>query len=235
MPSPRSRADRRPGAARAPAATHRRRPGRGAARRAPGRAFCSCSPWCARCCSSSSYFASRSGDDPDTFLGLGASNVALGLSLGGALLFIGIGVIQWARKLMGDARDRRDRHPAASSPEDREETLAALAHGARRVRHRPPAADPQHPARRGRPGRPGRRSSRCATWGRCPATRCSSTIWTKGMRVVRDVVGHPDPGLRARSSATWSTRSPRRCSTADADGEPAARASSSRSRRPSPR
>src|SRR5215831_8161272 len=37
-----------------------------------------------------------------SFLGLGASNLALGGSLGLALLLIGIGAVQWARKLMGD-------------------------------------------------------------------------------------------------------------------------------------
>ena len=63
-------------------------------------------------------------------LGLGASNVALGASLGGALLLIGIGLIQWARKLMGDHEIVEMRHPARSSDEDREETLRVLALGA---------------------------------------------------------------------------------------------------------
>ncbi|MDP2775652.1 MAG: ubiquinol-cytochrome C reductase, partial [Nocardioides sp.] len=48
-----------------------------------------------------SYFTLEIGDNHTTFIGLGASTVALGSCLGGALLFIGIGIIQWARKLMG--------------------------------------------------------------------------------------------------------------------------------------
>ena len=44
-----------------------------------------------------SYFAFTVGDDPDTFLGLGSSTLFLGLTLGIALLAIGIGLIQWAR------------------------------------------------------------------------------------------------------------------------------------------
>ena len=70
------------------------------------------------------------GAEVKTIFGLGASNVALGSSLGGALLFIGIGLIQWARKLMGDHEIVEMRHPAASPPEDREATLAALSLGA---------------------------------------------------------------------------------------------------------
>src|SRR5262249_4331321 len=47
-----------------------------------------------------------------------------------ALLFIGFGLIQWARKLMGDHEIVEMRHPARSSDEDREETLRVLALGA---------------------------------------------------------------------------------------------------------
>ena len=71
------------------------------------------------------YFALDIKDgDQETIGGLGASNVALGVSLGLALLFIGIGIIQWARKLMADVEIIEYRHPAVSSPADREETLA---------------------------------------------------------------------------------------------------------------
>ncbi|HSX66632.1 ubiquinol-cytochrome c reductase iron-sulfur subunit [Nocardioides sp.] len=65
----------------------------------------------------------------DTFLGFGASNLFLGLSLGFALLFIGVGVIQWSRKLMGDHEISELRHPAASDESDREKVLADLALG----------------------------------------------------------------------------------------------------------
>jgi ubiquinol-cytochrome c reductase iron-sulfur subunit len=73
-----------------------------------------------------SYFAV--GKD-DTIGGLGAQNLTLGLSLAGALLFLGIGVIQWARKLMADFEIVEYRHPAGSSDEDRAVTLAALDQG----------------------------------------------------------------------------------------------------------
>ena len=43
------------------------------------------------------------------------------MTLGLALLLIGIGAIQWARKLMSDAEIVEMRHPARSSDEDREE------------------------------------------------------------------------------------------------------------------
>ncbi|HEX8780891.1 MAG TPA: ubiquinol-cytochrome C reductase, partial [Nocardioides sp.] len=75
------------------------------------------------------YFTLEVGDEWDTFLGLGASTLALGTALGFALLFIGIGVIQWARKLMGDHEIVEMRHPAASSEDDRAATLEALATG----------------------------------------------------------------------------------------------------------
>ena len=73
-----------------------------------------------------SYFTFDVGDDWDTFMGMGSSNVALGVTLGLALLLIGVGVIQWARKLMGDQEISELRHPATSSPEDRASALAAL-------------------------------------------------------------------------------------------------------------
>ena len=73
-----------------------------------------------------SYFVFEVGDNPDTIGGLGASNVALGGFLGLALLLIGIGAIQWARKLMGDHEIVEMRHPSASSDEDRDEALAAF-------------------------------------------------------------------------------------------------------------
>jgi ubiquinol-cytochrome c reductase iron-sulfur subunit len=49
------------------------------------------------------YFAFDIGDNPDTLLGWGLSNLTLGLTLGLALVLIGVGIIQWARKLMNGA------------------------------------------------------------------------------------------------------------------------------------
>ncbi|HET6940152.1 MAG TPA: Rieske 2Fe-2S domain-containing protein [Nocardioides sp.] len=149
-----------------------------------------------------SYFVFdvNGGANVDTFGGLGASNVALGVTLSLALLFIGIGLIQWARKLMGDHEIVEMRHPARSSDADREETLRVLALG----------ADESGIARR-----PLVRNSllgavtvllapavvllkdlgptnRDVTEQQpYPGAGLEHTVWEKGMRVVRDVVGTP--------------------------------------------
>jgi ubiquinol-cytochrome c reductase iron-sulfur subunit len=145
------------------------------------------------------YVTLEIGEDTQTFLGFGASNLALGTTLGGSLLFIGIGIIQLARKLMGDHEIVEMRHPAASSPEDREATLAALALGldesalGRRplVRNsllgavglvalapivllRDLGPTPNQVADSGEPG-----------------AGLANTVWAKGVRVVRDVIGTP--------------------------------------------
>jgi ubiquinol-cytochrome c reductase iron-sulfur subunit len=76
------------------------------------------------------YFTIDIGDNWETFGGLGASTLALGLTLGAAMLLIGVGIIQWARKLMGDHEIVEMRHPARSPDEDRETVLASLKLGA---------------------------------------------------------------------------------------------------------
>ena len=76
-----------------------------------------------------SYFAFHVGSDWATIGGLGASNVALGVTLGGALLCVGIGIIQWARKLMGDHEIVEYRHSASSSEADRQETVSMVMTG----------------------------------------------------------------------------------------------------------
>ena len=50
----------------------------------------------------------------------------MGLTFGLALLFIGLGAVQWARKLMDDEELIDYRHPAASSEEDRTYMLTEL-------------------------------------------------------------------------------------------------------------
>ena len=146
------------------------------------------------------YFTFEIGEDADTVAGLGASNVALGAALGGALLFIGIGLIQWARKLMGDHEIVEMRHPARSSDEDREETLRVLALGADEsgIARRPLVRNsllgavgvllapvvvmlrdlgPTH--------------NQVAKEQPYPGAGLEKTVWDEGMRVVRDVVGTP--------------------------------------------
>ncbi|MGA8247316.1 MAG: Rieske 2Fe-2S domain-containing protein [Nocardioides sp.] len=76
-----------------------------------------------------SYFVFKIGDHPSTFGSLGASNVALGVCLAVTLLGMGAGMIQWARKLMGDHEIVEMRHTASSPPEDREATIGILQTG----------------------------------------------------------------------------------------------------------
>ena len=140
------------------------------------------------------------GAEVTTVLGLGASNVALGTSLGLALLLIGIGMIQWARKLMGDHEIVEMRHPARSSDEDREETLRVLALGAEEsgIARRPLVRN----SLLGAVGvllAPvvvllrdlGPTPNQVADDADYPGAGLANTVWDTGMRVVRDVVGTP--------------------------------------------
>lgn len=137
-----------------------------------------------------SYLTFKIGDQWDSTLGLGASNVSLGLTLGGALLLIGAGIIQWARKLMGDHEMVEMRHPAASSQEDRDATVAALQAGLEEsgIGRRPLIRNSLlgSVALLGAPA-----VLLLRDLGPLPGDKLKSTIWTKGMRVVRDVVGTP--------------------------------------------
>jgi len=141
-------------------------------------------------------------DKGDTIAGLGAQNVTLGLSLAGALLFIGTGIIQWARKLMADQEIVEYRHPAASSEEDRAATVAALQAGLEEsgIGRRPLVRNSllgavgllgvpaivllrdlgPLPSEVG----PGKKHD-------YPGAGLEHTLWDKGMRVVRDVIGTP--------------------------------------------
>jgi ubiquinol-cytochrome c reductase iron-sulfur subunit len=138
------------------------------------------------------YIVFQIGDSQshDTIFGLGASNVTLGLTLGGALLFIGIGIVQWARKLMGDHEMVELRHSAASSPEDRAATLAALDAGIDEsgIGRRPLVRNTLlgSIALLGLPT-----IVLLRDLGPLPGDSLEHTIWDKGMRVVRDVLGTP--------------------------------------------
>ncbi|MDN5726767.1 MAG: Rieske (2Fe-2S) protein [Propionibacteriales bacterium] len=58
-----------------------------------------------------------------------AQHVGLGLTLGIAVLSIGVGAVHWARQLMNDEEIVEERHPAHSSDEDRNATLAEIDKG----------------------------------------------------------------------------------------------------------
>ncbi len=123
-----------------------------------------------------------------TLLNSSAMNLTLGVSLGGALLLIGIGAIQWAKKLMDDHEIVEMRHPSASSPEDRREALAALDVGAaesgfgRRTMIRNSLLGAM--AALGLPA-----VVLLRDLGPLPGDAAEKTVWTKGMRVVNDVSG----------------------------------------------
>jgi quinol---cytochrome c reductase iron-sulfur subunit len=136
------------------------------------------------------YFAFPVGDDPKIILGYGANNVALGVTLGLALLCIGIGAIQWARKLMSDVEIVEMRHTAKSSDADRDEAIAAFNQGV---------------SDSGIGRRPLIRNSLLGAVGTIllpaivvlrdlgplPGDKLAHTVWRKGMRLVNDVAGTP--------------------------------------------
>jgi ubiquinol-cytochrome c reductase iron-sulfur subunit len=137
-----------------------------------------------------SYFVFKIGDDPTEILGFGASNVALGVTLGLALLCIGVGMIQWARKLMSDHELVEFRHPGASSDEDRTDTVAILQTGLEEsgIGRRPLIRNSLFGAM-GALGLVAILPLR--DLGPLPGDKLFHTVWKKGMRVVQDVSGTP--------------------------------------------
>jgi ubiquinol-cytochrome c reductase iron-sulfur subunit len=128
-------------------------------------------------------------DKDQTFLGWSAMNFTLGATLGGAMLLMGIGIIQWAKKLMGDHEMVELRHPAGSSAEDRADTLKDLNDGINES---------------GFGRRPMIRRSLFLSMGALALPTVillrdmgplpyghKNTVWKKGMRVVNDVAGTP--------------------------------------------
>ena len=139
------------------------------------------------------YFAFEVGDNWDTFAGMGASTVSLGVTLGMSLLLIGIGIIHLARKLMSDVEIVEMRHPAASPPEDREATIQALNDGLDEagIGRRPLVRNTMLGAV-GVLGLPAVVLLRdLAPGDELDISKLAHTIWEPGMRLVRDVVGTP--------------------------------------------
>lgn len=138
------------------------------------------------------YFSFEIGDlrETDTFMGMGASNLFLGLTLGGVLLGIGVGIIQWARKLMADQEIAELRHPATSSDEDRAVTLQALTDGLDEsgIGRRPLIRNTLLGAL-GFMGVPLVVALRDLGPNDMSPSRLETTFWEPGMYVVRDVIG----------------------------------------------
>ena len=139
------------------------------------------------------YFSFEVGDNWDTFAGMGASTVSLGVTLGMTLLFIGIGIIHLARKLMADHEIIEMRHPASSPAEDREATIQALNDGLGEagIGRRPLVRNTMLGAV-GVLGLPAVVLLRdLAPGSALDIGKLAHTIWEPGMRLVRDVVGTP--------------------------------------------
>lgn len=139
------------------------------------------------------YFSFEVGDNWDTFLGMGTSTLALGVTLGLSLFLIGAGIIHWARKLMADVEMVEMRHAAASPAEDREATVAALNDGLEEsgIARRPLIRNTLLGAV-GFLGLPTVVLLRDLAPGNAlDVSKLATTIWEPGMRLVRDVVGTP--------------------------------------------
>lgn len=121
------------------------------------------------------------------------SNIALGVTLGLALFLIGIGAIQWAKKLMPDVEMVQERHSLESTPDEQAGAVAAIEAGTEES------------------GIGRRKLIRNSLLGAVallplpivfilgdlgplspnPARVRASTIWEPGMRVVNDVTFEP--------------------------------------------
>ena len=128
-------------------------------------------------------------DKDQTFLGWSALNFSLGATLGLSLLLIGMGAIQWAKKLMGDHEIFELRHSAPSSDEDRAQVLEELNSGIDESGFgRRPLIRNSLLGAVGALGLPAIVLLR--DLGPLPHDQ-SNTVWKKGMRVVNDVSGTP--------------------------------------------
>ncbi|TXL62804.1 cytochrome bc1 complex Rieske iron-sulfur subunit [Aeromicrobium terrae] len=128
-------------------------------------------------------------DADQTFLGWNGQNFALGATFGGGLLLIGVGIIQWAKKLMGDHEIVEERHPSASSDEDRTAVMIDVNAGLNEsgIARRPMIRNSLLLSL-GALGLPVIVALR--DLGPLPHDQ-RRTVWKKGMRVVNDVSGTP--------------------------------------------
>jgi ubiquinol-cytochrome c reductase iron-sulfur subunit len=136
------------------------------------------------------YSPTPGNDKSKTILGMGASNVTLGMTLGVAFLLIGAGAIQWAKKLMSDEEIVEYRHHAGSSDEDNKEAVEAFFTGVEEsgFGRRPLIRNSLFGAL-GLLGLPTIILLR--DLGPLPGNKYSTTVWEKGIRIVNDVTGTP--------------------------------------------
>jgi ubiquinol-cytochrome c reductase iron-sulfur subunit len=126
------------------------------------------------------------------------SNLALGTSMGVAFLAMGVGATLWVRTIMPDVEQVEERHPLASSEEDREKFAKTFTEGAEAS---------------GFVKRPLLRRTLIAAsvplaiaplvvlrdMGPLPGTSLRYTVWRKGMRMV---IYGPNTPLRAADFST---------------------------------
>jgi ubiquinol-cytochrome c reductase iron-sulfur subunit len=136
------------------------------------------------------YFTLEIGETPTVFLNMGASNAALGVTLGLSLLLIGVAAIHWSRKLMNDTEIIEMRHPVRSSDSDRAEAVAAFQTGVSDsgIGRRPLIRNSLLGAM-GALALPVIVSLR--DLGPLPEDGWWRTVWKSGMRIVNDVSGTP--------------------------------------------
>ncbi|WP_313408118.1 Rieske 2Fe-2S domain-containing protein [Aeromicrobium sp.] len=134
-------------------------------------------------------FAFGDPNSGNAFGGWSAQNFAFGTTLGSGLLLIGVGIIQWAKKLMGDHEMVEMRHPARSSDEDRSAVMDDINAGIQEsgIGRRPLIRNSLLGAV-GAMGLPAIVLLR--DLGPLPYGH-TETVWKKGMRVVNDVSGTP--------------------------------------------
>lgn len=134
---------------------------------------------------------------------VGASNLALGLTFGGAVFLIGAGAIQWAKKLMPDVEVVQERHEMASPPQDTREAEATYERGKEEsgfarypiIRRTLLGALALFPI----PLVVMLRDLWQTPPGANPVEILSTTAWREGMRIVPDIghyTGENTPGLR---------------------------------------
>jgi ubiquinol-cytochrome c reductase iron-sulfur subunit len=128
-------------------------------------------------------------DADQTFLGWSAQNFAFGMTLGLGMTLIGVGIIQWAKKLMGDHEMIEMRHPSASSEEDRVAVMKDINAGIEESGFgRRPMIRNSLFASLGLLGLPAIVLLR--DLGPMPHSQ-RKTVWKKGMRLVNDITGTP--------------------------------------------
>ncbi|OUV51705.1 MAG: hypothetical protein CBC75_06645 [Actinomycetales bacterium TMED115] len=124
---------------------------------------------------------------------IGASNLVLGLTFGGAIFFIGAGAIQWAKKLMPDVEVVQERHSMESSTSEETEAAGNYERGKEEsgfarykiIRRSLLGAMALFPI----PLIVMLRDLWQSEPGQNPAEILSSTSWNDGMRIVPDI-GH---------------------------------------------